>query len=142
MPYKRVGATKISDHHVRSPLLNINRACQTCHHVPDEELRSRVETIQNRTEKTGQKALGALVELIDDVNMARQQGATDGDLAEALESQRRASFYVDFVNSENSAGFHADQESMRILADALDLIRQGQLSLRVLRPTNGQHQAP
>ena len=34
------------------------------------------------------------------------------------------------------------QESMRILADALDLIRQGQLSLRVLRPTNGQDQAP
>ena len=31
MPYKREGALKISDHHVRSPVLNINRACQTCH---------------------------------------------------------------------------------------------------------------
>ena len=30
MPFKREGALKISDHHVRSPLLNINRACQTC----------------------------------------------------------------------------------------------------------------
>ena len=29
MPYKREGALKISDHHVRSPVLNINRACQT-----------------------------------------------------------------------------------------------------------------
>lgn len=133
MPYKRVGATKISDHHVRSPLLNINRACQTCHNVSDEELRARVETIQNRTVQTAKTALGALVELIDDINAARQEGATDDDVADALEWQRRASFYVDFVKSENSAGFHADQESMRILADALDLVRKGQLSLRELR---------
>ena len=42
MPYKRVGALKISDHHVRSPLLNINRACQTCHKWSEEELRERV----------------------------------------------------------------------------------------------------
>ena len=33
MPYKREGALKISDHHVRSPLLNINRACQTLSQV-------------------------------------------------------------------------------------------------------------
>ena len=32
MPYMRDGATKVSDHWVRSPLLNVNRACQTCHH--------------------------------------------------------------------------------------------------------------
>ena len=46
MPYKREGALKISDHHVRSPLLNINRACQTCHKWSEEELKARVETIQ------------------------------------------------------------------------------------------------
>jgi nitrite reductase (cytochrome c-552) len=31
MPYKREGALKISDHHVRGPMLNVNRACQSCH---------------------------------------------------------------------------------------------------------------
>ena len=44
MPYQRQGALKISDHHVRSPLLNINRACQTCHKWPEDELKIRVET--------------------------------------------------------------------------------------------------
>src|SRR5262245_31415705 len=48
MPYQRVGALKVSDHWVRSPLLNINRACQTCHTVPEKELESRVLTIQDR----------------------------------------------------------------------------------------------
>jgi nitrite reductase (cytochrome c-552) len=30
VPYKREGAVKVSDHWVRSPLLNISRACQVC----------------------------------------------------------------------------------------------------------------
>src|SRR5688500_13964089 len=34
MPYVRVGAMKISDHHVRSPMLNISYTCQTCHGWP------------------------------------------------------------------------------------------------------------
>mgnify|MGYP001812157329 CR=1 FL=1 len=38
MPFMREGATKVSDHWVRSPLLNVNRACQTCHHFSEEEM--------------------------------------------------------------------------------------------------------
>jgi nitrite reductase (cytochrome c-552) len=49
MPYRRTGAMKISHHHVRNPLLNVNRACQTCHRWPEEELRARVHAIQDRT---------------------------------------------------------------------------------------------
>ena len=62
MPYKREGALKISDHHVRSPVLNINRACQTCHKWAEEELKARVETIQARTFRLRNLAMDALVE--------------------------------------------------------------------------------
>ena len=62
MPYQREGALKISDHHVRSPLLNINRACQTCHKWPEEELRQRVTTIQDRTFELRNLAMDALVD--------------------------------------------------------------------------------
>ena len=58
MPYTRVGAQKISDHHVRSPLLNINRACQTCHKWPEEELKARAEAIQDRTFSAAQPGDG------------------------------------------------------------------------------------
>ena len=40
MPYERQGALKVSDHWVRSPLLNIARACQTCHPSSEDELRA------------------------------------------------------------------------------------------------------
>ncbi len=57
-------------------------------------------------------------------------GKTDADLATARYVQRRAQFLVDFVEAENSTGFHARQETARALGIAADLARQGQLSLR------------
>lgn len=137
MPYKREGALKISDHHVRSPMLNIQRACQTCHRWPEEELRGRVETIQERTFAMRSRALDALIDLIEDLKAARDAGAGDEDLAAARSWQRRAQFYVDFVEAENSMGFHAPQESMRILGESIDYSRRGQNALRDLRvPAN------
>jgi len=47
MPYVREGAIKVSSHHVRSPLLNIAQACQTCHRIPEAEIKARVEQIQD-----------------------------------------------------------------------------------------------
>ena len=50
MPYMRDGASKVSDHWVRSPLLNVNRACQTCHHFPEKEILARVDNIQSKNQ--------------------------------------------------------------------------------------------
>ena len=133
MPYTREGAMKISDHHVRSPMLNINNACQTCHKWPEDELRGRVEAIQARTVALRNRAMDALVALIADVKAAKAAGATGAPLTAALEFQRHGQFYLDFVESENSNGFHAPQEAARILGEAIDYLRQGQLALRPAR---------
>ena len=135
MPYQRVGAAKISDHHVRSPMLNINNACQTCHRVAEGELRSRVETIQERHANLVHLTLDALVNLIDDIKAANVQGATDEQLTAARQYQRKASFYVDYVEAENSVGFHASQEAARILAESINASRLGQLTLRTSAQT-------
>ncbi len=132
MPYKRQGALKISDHHVRSPLLNINRACQSCHYWPEDELKARVETIQERTYRLRNLAMDALIELINDLKAARAAGKTDAELATAQDFQRRAQFYLDFVEAENSTGFHAPQEAARILGESINFSRQGQVALREL----------
>jgi nitrite reductase (cytochrome c-552) len=130
MPYKRVGAYKISDHHVRSPVLNLNRACQTCHKWPEAELKDRVETIQDRTFKLRNLAMDALMDLIKDIKTAKAAGWPDADLAPAQDFQRKAQFYLDFVEAENSTGFHAPQEAARILGESIDFSRKGQVALR------------
>ena len=129
MPYQREGAMKISDHQVRSPLGNVNAACLTCHSTTEEEMMGRVEAIQDRHLHARDVAQDALQALIEDLTQARADGATDEQLAQAWEHQRKASFYIDWIVSENSKGFHAPQEAQRILLDATDAARQGQLAL-------------
>jgi nitrite reductase (cytochrome c-552) len=130
MPYKREGAMKISDHHVQSPMLNINRACQGCHHFSEDEMKDRVERIQTRFFAARNVAMDALMDLITDAKAAREGGANPAALESAWQLQRKAQFYLDFVEAENSTGFHAPQETMRILTESVDASRKGQLALR------------
>lgn len=131
MPYRREGALKISDHHVRSPMLNIHNACQTCHRISEEDLRARVDRIQETTLELRNRAMEAVVALIQDLGSARS-GASPSALEEARRAQRRAQFLLDFIEAENSTGFHAPQEAARVLAQSIDLARQGQVALRTL----------
>jgi nitrite reductase (cytochrome c-552) len=125
MPYQRVGALKVSDHHVRSPLLNVAAACQTCHRTSEAELVARVETIQGRHAEVRDLAMDALVDLIGAIGAARRAGADDAALATARTQQMRAQFLLDFAEAENSTGFHADQEGARVLATSIDHARKG-----------------
>jgi nitrite reductase (cytochrome c-552) len=130
MPYTRVGALKISDHHVRSPLLNVNHACQTCHKWSEEELRARAHQNQDRVHGMRDRAMNSLVDLIQDLKQARAAADTGASFREAQQLQRRAQFYLDFVEAENSVGFHAPQEALRVLGESIDAARRGQLALR------------
>ncbi len=129
MPYMREGATKVSDHWVRSPLLNVNRACQSCHRAGEAELLARVDTIQTRNHDLLQRGGAAIVDLIDAIGVAKAAGASAAELEDARALQRRAQWRLDFVSSENSMGFHAPQEAARVLGEAIDYARQGQLAL-------------
>lgn len=129
MPYKREGAIKISDHWVRSPMLNVANSCQVCHHFPEQEIKDRVKTIQERHHALLLRAEEADVALIRSIEEAGKKGVAEQLLQAARELQRKAQWRVDFVNAENSMGFHAPQEAARILGEAIDYARQGQLAL-------------
>jgi nitrite reductase (cytochrome c-552) len=130
MPYMRVGAMKITDHQARSPLLNINKSCQTCHHSPEAELLSKVELIQSRHLEMRDRTLNALIAFINDLKIALDKKIDPAKIKKAQTLQREAQFLVDFVEAENSAGFHAPQEAARLMVQAMDKIREGQLLLR------------
>ncbi len=134
MPYQRDGAVKVSNHHVRSPLLNVAQACQTCHRIPEEEIKARVATIQDRNKALLDRGEEAVVSLISAIAEAQKRGASDEELKPARELQRKAQWRLDFISAENSMGFHAPQEAARILAEAIDYARQGQLLAIALKP--------
>jgi nitrite reductase (cytochrome c-552) len=72
MPYKREGAMKVSEHWVKSPLLSINRSCVTCHPYGEEELKARVETIQDRHFALMTRAGNAAVDMLDAIKAVRK----------------------------------------------------------------------
>ncbi|MBL8745795.1 MAG: ammonia-forming cytochrome c nitrite reductase subunit c552 [Phycisphaerae bacterium] len=126
MPYVREGAIKVSDHHVRSPVLNIARACQACHPYAEGEIRARVEAIQDRTKALMDRATAAIVDAIHAIESAAKSGASDEMLKGPRDLQRKAQWRLDFVAAENSMGFHAPQEAARILGEAIDYARQAE----------------
>lgn len=128
MPYIREGALKVSDHWARSPLTQISSACQTCHNIEEDQLTERIVTIQSRTAEQLREVETAILAAIDAINAARAAGATDADLAEAWDFQRKANMRWDFISSDNSTGFHSPQEAARVLGDAVNQARLAQLS--------------
>src|SRR5262249_30932196 len=94
MPYVREGAVKVSDHWIRSPLLNVSRACQTCHPYAEGEIQARVAQIQSRNYDLLQRAGGAISEMLDTLKAAKAAGATDAQLGPARALQRKAEWAV------------------------------------------------
>ncbi len=133
MPYQRQGALKVSDHWVRSPRLNINRACQICHHFDEKELDSRIVSIQQRTRDLMDRAAAAYIDMLDEMDRAKKAGVGAERLAESLRMQRSGQWRLDFVAAENSMGFHAPAEVARILGESIDMFRQGQVAAQAAR---------
>lgn len=124
MPFEKIGATKVSSHWVRSPMMNINKACQTCHNIPEQEIKDRVDLIQDRTRALIERAATAVTELFDAMIEVQDAGATEQQLEPIRKLQRKAMWRLDYIASENSKGFHASQESARILGESIDYSRQ------------------
>ncbi len=133
MPFERHGAMKVSSHWVRSPLLSINTSCQTCHNVPEDELREKVGAIQSRTVAMLDRAAVAMTDMLDAIREAQAAGATPEQLEPIFDLQKKAMWRLDFISSENSQGFHADQEAVRILGESIDYSRQAQVQALRLR---------
>ena len=156
MPFVREGAVKVSDHHIRSPLFDVEASCRTCHSISDEAIHARVNQIQTKTALGLREAEASILALIDDIAAARgemrgkSEPLIDAVLEKPRDFHRRASMRWDFVASENSTGFHSPQEASRILGQAMDYARRGQLLLQanlqehgvVLAPTTGAGQIP
>lgn len=135
MPYYRVGSVKVSDHQPRSPMLNAGRACRICHRVPEDSILDRVETLQSRTDALQRRAEQAVIDLLDAIVASQARGVAEDALHESRSLHRRAQWRIDYCDAENSRGFHASQEFARILAEAIDYARQGQLSATIAEPS-------
>jgi nitrite reductase (cytochrome c-552) len=135
MPYKRVGANKISDHNVTSPLKDEMRACQQCHTETPEWLKKQVLAIQDRTVSLMQRAgyaTAVTAKLIEMAHKVQADGKPiDQDLYNKAKDLYIEAFYrVIFTGAENSVGFHNPTEVTRMLGDAIAMAGKSDALLR------------
>jgi len=142
MPYRTEGGVKFTDHHVQGPLLNISNSCAVCHRWSEQEIRSRVESIQTKVRDAKLEAERAIVNAHFDVAAAMQAGVADADLAPARKLIRHAQFRWDYVSANNGMGFHSPQESMRILVDSVNQAQQARLLAARLLAAKGVTSEP
>ena len=103
---------------------------------PRREIQARVDAIQDRNHELLQRGGAAIDDLLDAIVAAQKAGGErrrSSQPAPAL--QRKAQWRLDFVAAENCMGFHAPQEAARILGEAIDYARQGQLAAERARLT-------
>lgn len=124
MPYERQGAYKVTNHHIRSPLLNASKACMTCHSGDEGDLVSRVHDIQHAHHEMLDTALDALVDFIHHIEQQKKSGIKEVELKKLQQAHYEAQFMIDFVEAENSNGFHAPLEASRILLKSMDIMRR------------------
>jgi len=132
MPLVRERGMQISEHWIRSPMTQLETACMGCHTGNTGELAGRVVAIQQNTRALLANAETAITNLIEAIIAARNNGATDTELAAARLAHRRAQLRWDFIDAENSTGFHAAHEATRILADAVEIARSSERSVQSL----------
>jgi len=123
MPYERSGAQKYTNHHIQSPLLNAEKSCTTCHGDTANEMIERANEIQHTHHEMLDTVMQALVELINQIEDKKAQ-LDPKTLDQVQKMHSQAQFLIDFVEAENSTGFHAPQESGRVLLKALNIIRK------------------
>ncbi len=135
MPYTKVGARKVSDHRVMSPLKGDMKGCMQCHAESVEWLRQQVIAIQDRTVAMMLRAGYAtttVAKLFETAHNAQAAGKTiDKALYDQAKEYYEQAFYrCVFVGAENSAGFHNPTEAMRILGDSISFATKSEALLR------------
>ncbi len=120
MPYVSEGGIKYSSHHVRSPLASINNTCQVCHRESEEDLRNSVFERQRSATQIRDLVETELAAAHLEAQFAWEKGATEAQMADALQLIRQSQWRWDYAVASHGGSFHAPVEFQRILSLSLD----------------------
>lgn len=137
MPYMSEGGVKFSDHHVTSPLRNIDRTCQTCHRESEEVLRQNVYDRQAMALEVRNNVERELCKAHLEAQFAWQHGATEAQMAPVLKLIRQSQWRWDYAVATHGGSFHAPQEITRILSGGLERALQARVLIAQIVAKNG-----
>jgi nitrite reductase (cytochrome c-552) len=129
MPYKSEGGQKFTDHHIQSPLANVENACFVCHREQKEKLMEDVFDRQKKL-KEGSSKLQRLIAMSHvEAGKAWELGATEAEMKDILLGIRHAQWRWDFSVAGHGNAFHAPVEVGRVISSGMAKIGETRLQL-------------
>lgn len=138
MPYKTEGGQKFTDHHIGSPLSNIENSCFVCHREKKEDLISDVYERQSKIKQGTGYLQKEIAKAHIEAKKAWDLGATEAQMEDILMGIRHAQWRWDFTVASHGAAFHAPLETSRIVSSATGKIQEARILLVRLLASLGQ----
>jgi nitrite reductase (cytochrome c-552) len=138
MPYKSEGGVKFTDHHIQSPLNNVENSCQVCHREKTERLIRDVYDRQDRLEALRKLAETALAAAHIEAKAAWDANATESEMKPVLTLIRHAQWRWDWVAAANALGFHSPTEAMRVIGTSIQKAEEARRELAVILIKHGK----
>ncbi|MFH2004226.1 MAG: ammonia-forming cytochrome c nitrite reductase subunit c552, partial [Bacteroidota bacterium] len=137
MPYKSEGGVKFTDHHIQSPLNNVENSCMVCHREKTADLIRDVYERQDRLEELRRLAEKDLAAAHIEAKIAWDNGATELEMKSALKFIRHAQWRWDWTAAANALGFHAPVEALRVIGTSIQKAQEARRELAVILVKHG-----
>ncbi|MFA5803134.1 MAG: ammonia-forming cytochrome c nitrite reductase [Melioribacteraceae bacterium] len=137
MPYKTEGGVKFTDHHIQSPLNNVENSCQVCHREKTQKLIANVYERQDKIDELKRIAEKTLAATHIEAKIAWDKSATETEMKPALQLIRHAQWRWDWVAASNGMGFHSPVEAMRVLGTSIQKAEQARKEIALILVKHG-----
>ena len=137
MPYQSEGGQKFTNHHMGSPLANVEKSCFVCHREKVDDLVTDVYERQTKI-KEGTKKLTRLIAMAHiEAAKAWDLGATKEQMKPIQKGIRHAQWRWDYSVASHGAAFHAPLETSRIVTSATNVVQETRIKLSRLLASLG-----
>lgn len=129
MPYMSEGGKKYTDHHIQSPLNNIENSCMVCHKEKTTQLLKDVYSRQDRVIESRDKLEELIVRAHVEAKTAWDLGANEEQMKDILMDIRHAQWRWDYAAASHGGSFHSPVETSRVIATGLSTVQEGRIKL-------------
>ncbi len=129
MPYKSEGGQKFTDHHIQSPLNNVEASCAVCHREKTLTLVKNVYDRQDKIIENRDKLEELLVRAHVEAGKAWELGATEEEMNEVLMDIRHAQWRWDYAAASHGASFHSPVEISRVIGTGITIAQEARIKL-------------
>jgi nitrite reductase (cytochrome c-552) len=143
MPYKSEGGQKFTDHHLQSPLNNVEASCAVCHREKTQTLIKNVYDRQDKIIQNRDKLEELLVRAHVEAKKAWDLGAGEEQMKPVLMDIRHAQWRWDYSAASHGASFHSPVEIGRVIGTGIDIAQEARIKLaRILASLGHNEEIP